>query len=95
MSETVFGIWAGTSVHNTHKTIGTGYIFGELAGQVATIVKFTRNMFMIVVTVLISIIFSAKETAHKHLRSLPSLQSMVFLLQKTLIHLKRSGNSLL
>ena len=29
LSQTSFGIWAGTSVHNTPQTIGTGYIFGE------------------------------------------------------------------
>ena len=67
MNETFFGIWAGTSVHNTPQTIGTGYIFGEQAGQVATIVKFTRNMFMIVVTMLISLTFGVKETSRKHL----------------------------
>ncbi len=56
-----FGIWAGTSVHNTPQTIGTGYIYGEEAGQIATIVKLTRNMFMIVVAFLVSIWFGAKE----------------------------------
>jgi uncharacterized integral membrane protein (TIGR00698 family) len=56
-----FGIWAGTAVHNTPQTIGTGYIYGEEAGQIATIVKLTRNMFMIVVAFLVSIWFGAKE----------------------------------
>jgi uncharacterized integral membrane protein (TIGR00698 family) len=67
MSETTFGIWAGTSVHNTPQTIGTGYIFGEQAGQVATMVKFTRNMFMIVVAILVSLSFRAKEATQHHL----------------------------
>lgn len=61
MSEMVFGIWAGTSVQNTAQTIGTGYIFGEQSGQVATMVKFTRNMFMIVVAISVAISFRAKE----------------------------------
>ncbi len=61
LNQTAFGIWAGTAVHNTPQTIGTGYIFGEEAGQVATMVKLTRNMFMILVAVLVSIWFSAKE----------------------------------
>lgn len=67
MSETVFGIWAGTSVHNTPQTIGTGYIFGEQSGQVATVVKFTRNMFMIVVAILVSISFKVKEATQQRL----------------------------
>jgi len=62
LNQTAFGIWAGTAVHNTPQTIGTGYIFGEEAGQVATMIKLTRNMFMILVAVLVSIWFGAKET---------------------------------
>ncbi len=61
LNQQSFGIWAGTAVHNTPQTIGTGYIFGEEAGQVATIVKLTRNMFMIVVALLVSLWFGAKE----------------------------------
>jgi len=61
LNQTAFGIWAGTAVHNTPQTIGTGYIFGEEAGQVATIVKLTRNMFMILVAVLVSVWFGTKE----------------------------------
>ena len=67
MSETAFGVWAGTSVHNTPQTIGTGYIFGEKAGQIATMVKFTRNMFMIIVAMLVSFSFGAKEATQQHL----------------------------
>jgi uncharacterized integral membrane protein (TIGR00698 family) len=62
-----FGIWAGTAVHNTPQTIGTGYIFGEEAGQVATIIKLTRNMFMIVVALLVSLWFGAKEAERSKL----------------------------
>jgi uncharacterized integral membrane protein (TIGR00698 family) len=61
LNQTAFGIWAGTAVHNTPQTIGAGYIFGEEAGQVATIIKLTRNMFMILVAVLVSIWFGKKE----------------------------------
>jgi len=67
LNETFFGIWAGTSVHNTPQTIGTGYIYGEQSGQIATIVKLTRNMFMIVVAILVSLSFRAKEATQQHL----------------------------
>lgn len=63
MSETQFGVWAGTAVHNTPQTIGTGYIYGEEAGQIATMVKLTRNMFMIVVALVVSIWFGAKDAS--------------------------------
>jgi len=67
LNQISFGIWSGTSVHNTPQTIGTGYIYGDQAGQVATIVKLTRNMFMIVVAVLVSLWFGAKESAEGRL----------------------------
>lgn len=67
LSEQSFGIWAGTAVHNTPQTIGTGYIFGEESGQVATIIKLTRNMFMIVVALLVSLWFGAKEAERSKL----------------------------
>lgn len=67
VNEAFFGIWAGTSVHNTPQTIGTGYIFGEQSGQVATMVKLTRNMFMIVVAILVSLGFRAKEATQQRL----------------------------
>ena len=61
LSQIAFGVWAGTSVHNTPQTIGTGYIYGELAGQIATVVKLTRNMFMVLVALMVSVWFRAKE----------------------------------
>lgn len=67
LNQTAFGIWAGTAVHNTPQTIGTGYIFGEQAGQVATIVKLTRNMFMILAAVLVSVWFGAREAGEGRL----------------------------
>lgn len=67
LSQTSFGVWAGTSVHNTPQTIGTGYIFGEEAGQIATVVKLTRNMFMILVALLVSLWFGAKEAGKNKL----------------------------
>jgi uncharacterized integral membrane protein (TIGR00698 family) len=66
ISQTAFGVWAGTAVHNTPQTIGTGFIYGEQAGQIATAIKLTRNMFMIVVALGVSIWFGAREaTTHK------------------------------
>ena len=67
LPETAFGVWSGTSVHNTPQTIATGYIYGDEAGQVATMVKLSRNMFMIVVAALVSVWFGAKEASRNKL----------------------------
>ena len=67
LSQTAFGVWVGTAVHNTPQTIGTGYIYGETAGQIATVVKLTRNMFMILVSLIVSVWFGAKEASESKL----------------------------
>lgn len=65
LSQTAFGVWAGSAVHNTPQTIGTGFIFGDEAGQVATMVKLVRNMFMILVALMVSVWYGAKEASEK------------------------------
>lgn len=80
LNQISFGIWSGTSVHNTPQTIGTGYIYGDQAGQVATIVKLTRNMFMIVVAVLVSLWFGAKESGEGRLGKTAILKAFPWVL---------------
>ena len=46
-SQTVFGVWVSTAIHSTPQVVGAGYIYGDHAGKVATMVKLTRNIFMI------------------------------------------------
>jgi len=38
-----FGLWAGLSVDNTAETTATGYLYSEQAGEIAVLVKSTRN----------------------------------------------------
>lgn len=46
LKESVFGLWAGTAVHATPQVIAAGYMYGTVAGQVSTVAKLTRNIFM-------------------------------------------------
>jgi uncharacterized integral membrane protein (TIGR00698 family) len=46
LSDTFFGTWAGTAVNDTSQVVATGLIFSQKAGEVATVVKLTRNLFM-------------------------------------------------
>jgi uncharacterized integral membrane protein (TIGR00698 family) len=46
LSNSIFGLWAGTAIHATPQVVAAGYMYGEVAGQVATVVKLTRNIFM-------------------------------------------------
>jgi uncharacterized integral membrane protein (TIGR00698 family) len=54
LSDIVFGTWAGTAVNDTSQVVATGLIYSQRAGEVATIVKLTRNLFMAPVIVLLS-----------------------------------------
>lgn len=47
MSDTAFGIWAGTAVNDTSSVVATGYAFSEGAGDYATMVKLTRTLSII------------------------------------------------
>jgi len=53
MSDVFFGTWAGTAINDTSQVVTAGYIFGEEAGDIATVVKLTRNLFMAPVIVMI------------------------------------------
>lgn len=46
MSQLEFGVWAGTSVHQTPQVIATGFAYGPAAGDVATIVKLVRVLLL-------------------------------------------------
>ena len=44
MPEAMFGTWAGLAVNDTAQVVATGYAFSPAAGDVATVVKLTRNL---------------------------------------------------
>ena len=44
LSDTVFGTWAGLAVNDTAQVVATGYAFSPPAGDIATVVKLTRNL---------------------------------------------------
>jgi uncharacterized integral membrane protein (TIGR00698 family) len=46
LSDTFFGTWAGTAVNDTSQVVATGLIYSQKAGETATVVKLTRNLFM-------------------------------------------------
>lgn len=47
MSDTQYGIWAGLAVPSTPQVLGAAYMYSAAAGAQATVVKLTRNIFMI------------------------------------------------
>ncbi len=60
LNESVFGLWAGTASHATPQVVAAGYMYGELAGQVSTVSKLTRNIFMAPAVFLIGLWYMKK-----------------------------------
>ena len=63
LSDTFFGTWAGTAVNDTSQVVATGLIFSQRAGEVATVVKLTRNLFMAPVIVALSWFYLTRRQA--------------------------------
>lgn len=62
MTDVAFGVWAGLAVPSTPQVIGAGYMFSTAAGAQATVVKLTRNVF-IIPAVFVLAIASARSVA--------------------------------
>lgn len=54
LTDGFFGTWAGTAVNDTSQVVATGLIYSQAAGEVATVVKLTRNLFMAPVIIVLS-----------------------------------------
>jgi uncharacterized integral membrane protein (TIGR00698 family) len=62
LSDNGFGLWIGTAVNDTSSVVAAGYAFSDVAGSLATIVKLTRTLFIVPVTLAFSWIYAKKET---------------------------------
>jgi uncharacterized integral membrane protein (TIGR00698 family) len=47
LSAVAFGSWAGTAVNDTSVVVATGFVYGNVAGATATIVKLTRTLLLV------------------------------------------------
>ncbi len=60
MSDQSFGLWAGTAVNDTSSVVAAGYTFSNAAGDLAVIVKLTRTLMIVPVTLVLAIYTSKK-----------------------------------
>lgn len=67
LSETSFGIWAGTAVHDTSSAIAVGFLYGDQAGDTATTVKLARTLFLLPLLFLLP--FIIKKSAKSKVNS--------------------------
>lgn len=57
MSDVQFGTWAAIAIHDTSSVVGAGGAYSATAQEVATTVKLTRALWIVVVAVLTPIFF--------------------------------------
>ena len=50
-----FGMWAGTAINDTSSVVAAGYSYSDAAGSYATIVKLTRTLMIIPITVVLGL----------------------------------------
>lgn len=63
MSDLGFGMWAGTAINDTSSVVAAGYSYSNEAGNFATIVKLTRTLMIVPVTLTLAI-FVARKNAN-------------------------------
>ncbi|AGY75849.1 YeiH family protein [Clostridium autoethanogenum] len=65
MSNQCFGLWAGTAVNDTSSVVAAGYSYSNAAGNLAVIVKLTRTLAIVPITLVLAIYTSKKEAKNK------------------------------
>lgn len=60
MTQEQFGMWAAIAIHDTSSVVGAGAAYGEKALEIATMVKLTRALWIIPLTVVTMFIFKQK-----------------------------------
>ena len=56
MSDVGFGMWAGTAINDTSSVVAAGYSYSDEAGNFATIVKLTRALMIVPITVVLALV---------------------------------------
>ncbi len=56
LSDIAYGLWTGTAINDTSSVVAAGFAYSEAAGNFATMVKLTRTLSIIPVTVIFAVI---------------------------------------
>ncbi|QLK86788.1 YeiH family protein [Staphylococcus sp. 17KM0847] len=66
MNQETFGFFAGTAINDTSSVVAASAVYGHEALEVATIVKLTRTLFIIPITIGLAIWMAKHNTSHTH-----------------------------
>jgi uncharacterized integral membrane protein (TIGR00698 family) len=54
LTDTGFGMWAGTAINDTSSVVAAAYSYSDAAGAFATVVKLTRSLMIVPVTLVLA-----------------------------------------
>lgn len=60
MTQIQFGLWAGTAVNDTSSVVAAAYSYGDIAGNYAVIVKLTRTLMIIPISLVFALIAASR-----------------------------------
>ena len=61
LPDRLFGLWAGTAIHDTSSVLAAAYAYSDPAGQVATVVKLTRTLLLVPLALAVALFVSYRE----------------------------------
>jgi len=65
MTDHNFGLWAGTAINDTSSVVAAGYTYSDTAGNLAVVVKLTRTLMIVPVTLVLALYVSRKRMQDK------------------------------
>jgi uncharacterized integral membrane protein (TIGR00698 family) len=63
LPDSLYGVWAGTAIHDTSSVLAASFAFSEPAGKVATVVKLTRTLVLVPLALIYGIAHSYVKSA--------------------------------
>ncbi len=58
LTDTGFGMWAGTAINDTSSVVAAAYTYSTTAGNFATVVKLTRSLMIVPVTLALALLYA-------------------------------------
>jgi len=65
LTDSGFGMWAGTAINDTSSVVAAGYSYSNTAGGLATIVKLTRALMIVPVCIFFALLMARRKRAEK------------------------------
>ena len=63
LSQHAFGLWAGTAINDTSSVIAAAYTYGLAAGNYGVVVKLTRTLMIIPITIALAVMTRRRDSA--------------------------------